>query len=274
MSFQDVRDAPNATVGEAGAAGEPDPRPILSARSVRKIYRTTAEDVVALDDVSIDVAQGEFVSVTGPSGSGKTTLLNCLSGLDDIDGGSVLVEGDDIHRMSDRERTRRRAATMGFVFQAFNLIPVFTVAENVELPLILVGTRPKEAEARAAETLRRVGLGHRLGRLPAELSGGEQQRVAIARALSGRPRIVWADEPTGNLDSETAMQVMDLLRELHREGLTLVLVTHDDRVAAMADRQVRMRDGRILSDGVPGAAGALPDGAAHPGAPASWQPTP
>ncbi len=231
--------------------------PILRARGVRKVYRSTAQDVIALDDVDLDVGQGEFVSVTGPSGSGKTTLLNCLSGLDEIDAGSVLVEGLDIHRMSDRERTRRRSTTMGFVFQAFNLIPVFSVAENVELPLILGGVAAKEAEAQAAQTLRRVGLGQRLDRRPTELSGGEQQRVAIARALSGRPRLVWADEPTGNLDSETAAQVMDLLSELHHEGLTLVLVTHDDRVAALADRQVRMRDGRIVFDGRPAPADPL-----------------
>jgi len=219
---------------------------ILKATGVRKVYRSTAEAVVALDGVSLSVGQGDFVSVTGPSGSGKTTLLNCFSGLDDINGGSVLVEGADIHEMSDRERTLQRAATMGFVFQAFNLIPVFDVTENVELPLILSGIPPEEAEHRAIETLERVGLGHRLSRRPAELSGGEQQRVAIARALSGRPRIVWADEPTGNLDSETAAQVVDLLLELHQEGLTLLLVTHDEGLAGTADRRVYMRDGRII----------------------------
>ena len=229
----------------------PDSRhgsPILVASEVQKVYRTAAEDVVALDNVSLVVGAGEFVSVMGPSGSGKTTLLNCLSGLDDIDAGSVLVEGTDIHKLSDRERTRRRGSTMGFVFQAFNLIPVFTVAENVELPLILAGVSPDEARRRAEETLVRVGLGHRLQRRPPELSGGEQQRVAIARALSGQPRIVWADEPTGNLDSETAAQVVDLLRELHRRGLTLILVTHDEALGATADRRIRMRDGQIVED--------------------------
>lgn len=229
----------------------PDSRhgsPILVASDVQKVYRSAAEDVVALDNVSLVVGAGEFVSVMGPSGSGKTTLLNCLSGLDDIDEGSVLVEGTDIHKLSDRERTLQRGSTMGFVFQAFNLIPVFTVAENVELPLILAGVSPDEARRRAEETLVRVGLGHRLQRRPPELSGGEQQRVAIARALSGQPRIVWADEPTGNLDSETAAQVVDLLRELHRRGLTLILVTHDEALGATADRRIRMRDGQIVED--------------------------
>lgn len=253
VSPSTVGDGVEFVIESSGAARSASPdgdlgSPILFASGVRKVYRTAAEEVVALDDVTLTVQQGEFVSVTGPSGSGKTTLLNCLSGLDDIDSGSVLVDDLDIHLMSDRERTRRRAATMGFVFQAFNLIPVFSVTENVELPLILSGVRPEEAERRAIETLVRVGLGHRLTRRPQELSGGEQQRVAIARALSGRPRLVWADEPTGNLDSETAAEVVKLLKELHHAGLTLVLVTHDDGIAAMADRQLRMRDGRIVGD--------------------------
>ena len=154
----------------------------------------------------------------GPSGSGKTTLLNCLSGLDEIDGGRVLVEGHSIHELSDAKRTRHRAETMGFIFQAFNLIPVFTATENVELPLLLARVNEAEARSRAREMLTKVGLGHRLDRRPPELSGGEQQRVAIARALAGRPRLIWADEPTGNLDSEMAAAVMDLLSGLHSEG--------------------------------------------------------
>jgi putative ABC transport system ATP-binding protein len=183
----------------------------------------------------------------GPSGSGKTTLLNCLSGLDSIDAGQVIVEGLDIHGLSDAKRTRHRAERMGFIFQAFNLIPVFTAAENVELPLLLAGISPSEARRRAEETLERVGLGERKGHRPNELSGGEQQRVTIARALAGRPAIVWADEPTGNLDSETAVSVMDLLRELNAEGLTLVLVTHDAGIGSTANKILRMRDGSIES---------------------------
>lgn len=220
---------------------------ILVASDVDKIYRTSALEVTALKQVSISIARGEFVAVMGPSGSGKTTFLNCLSGLDEIDGGSVLVEGQDVHRMADAKRSRYRARHMGFIFQAFNLIPVFTAAENVELPLLLAGTSPREARARADETLERVGLGERRNHRPNELSGGEQQRVTIARALAGQPSIVWADEPTGNLDTETAGSVMELLRELNDEGLTLVLVTHDPAIGATAQRIVRMRDGEIES---------------------------
>ena len=222
--------------------------PILSAQAVHKVYRTSAAEVVALDHLDIDVRDGEFVAVMGPSGSGKTTLLNCLSGLDDIDGGRVVFDGRVLHEMSDLERTRQRAATMGFIFQAFNLIPVFDAAENVELPLLLAGRSPKEARKRAIETLERVGLGKRISHRPMELSGGEQQRVAIARALASTPRLVWADEPTGALDTETAGAVMSLLRELHDDGLTLVLVTHDPDIGASAERLVRMVDGRIGDD--------------------------
>lgn len=221
---------------------------MLDAHAVRKVYRTGAEEVVALAGVDLTVHEGEFVAVMGPSGSGKTTLLNCLSGLDDIDDGRVLINGESIQEMSDSDRTRHRAASMGFVFQAFNLIPVFTAIENVELPLLLAGASASEARERAAQTLERVGLAHRMRHRPAELSGGEQQRVTVARALAGKPRVVWADEPTGNLDSETAATVMGLLGELHREGLTLILVTHDEAIGASAERLVRMRDGMIVSD--------------------------
>jgi putative ABC transport system ATP-binding protein len=221
---------------------------ILVAERVRKVYRSAGSDVVALERLDLTVPQGEFLAVMGASGSGKTTLLNCLSGLDEIDEGRVLVDGLSIHELSDASRTRHRAESMGFIFQAFNLIPVFTATENVELPLLLARVPEAEARKRARETLARVGLGHRLDRRPPELSGGEQQRVAIARALAGRPRLVWADEPTGNLDSEMATSVMDLLEELHDEGLTLVLVTHDPNVAARADRLITVSDGRVVAD--------------------------
>src|SRR5207302_9613185 len=187
---------------------------MLMASGVRKGYRTGAETVEALRGVDLVVQQGEFLAVMGPSGSGKTTLLNCLSGLDDIDAGNVVVGGHDLQAMSDSDRTRQRATSMGFIFQAFNLIPVFTATENVELPLLLAGASAKEARKAAVASLERVGLGHRLTHRPPELSGGEQQRVTVARALAGRPAIVWADEPTGNLDSETAASVMALLHEL------------------------------------------------------------
>jgi putative ABC transport system ATP-binding protein len=227
---------------------ETQARPILVAENVRKVYRSGADSVVALHGLDLVVPQGEFVAVMGPSGSGKTTLLNCLSGLDDIDDGRVLVDDLSIHELSDKARTKHRAKEMGFIFQAFNLIPVFTATENVELPLLLAGVREHDARARARETLERVGLGHRLDRRPMELSGGEQQRVAVARALAGKPRIVWADEPTGNLDSEMARAVIDLLGELHAEGLSIILVTHDPTVAAHADRLITVRDGRLVGD--------------------------
>jgi putative ABC transport system ATP-binding protein len=222
-------------------------RSILLAEKVKKIYRTGAESVEALRSLDLEIAAGEFVAVMGPSGSGKTTLLNCLSGLDDIDGGKVLVEDLEIHKLSDSKRTQHRAERMGFVFQSFNLIPVFSAVENVELPLLLAGRSAGDARRRAEETLERVGLGHRKNHRPNELSGGEQQRVTVARALAGQPAIVWADEPTGNLDSETALSIMDLFRELNREGLTLVVVTHDPSIGEMAGRLITMRDGAIDS---------------------------
>jgi putative ABC transport system ATP-binding protein len=223
---------------------------ILVADGVTKVYRTGAESVTALNAVSLTIDQGEFVAVMGPSGSGKTTFLNCLSGLDDIDDGAVLVEGQNIHDLSDAKRSEYRAHKMGFIFQSFNLIPVFTAAENVELPLLLAGVGAREARKRAESTLERVGLGNRRGHRPNELSGGEQQRVTIARALAGRPAIVWADEPTGNLDTETAWSVIELLQELNSDGLTLVLVTHDPAIAKVAGRLIRMRDGEIESSAV------------------------
>jgi putative ABC transport system ATP-binding protein len=222
---------------------------ILNAHDVRKVYRTGAEQVEALRGVDLVVDEGEWLSVMGPSGSGKTTLLNCLSGLDDIDAGEVVLGGRSLHAMSDGERTRHRASAMGFIFQAYNLIPVFSAVENVELPLLLAGAEQGEARRRAAETLERVGLGQRLRNRPGELSGGEQQRVTVARALAGRPAVVWADEPTGALDSETAGIVMSLLGELNRaEGLTLIVVTHDEDVGRAGGRMVNMRDGKVVSD--------------------------
>ena len=229
---------------DAVAAG----RPLLVATGVEKTYRTGASAVAALKGVDLTVPAGQFLAVMGPSGSGKTTLLNCLSGLDDIDAGTVALAGESIHEMPDARRTRHRAASMGFIFQAFNLIPVFTAAENVELPLLLAGRSPKAARHSAVATLERIGLGHRLNHRPGELSGGEQQRVAVARALAGRPLIVWADEPTGNLDSETAASVLALLGELHADGLTLVLVTHDEDIGASAQRRIVVRDGLVVAD--------------------------
>lgn len=223
--------------------------PLLVAEAVTKVYRTGQQAVVALDQLSLTVGRGELVAVMGPSGSGKTTLLNCLSGLDDIDGGRVLVEGRDLFAMSDHERTAHRARSMGFVFQSFNLIPVLDAAENVELPLLLVGVHAREARNRALEMLAKVGLADRAGHRPNELSGGEQQRVTIARALVARPAVVWADEPTGNLDTAMAAQIMDLLHRLNEdEGQAIVLVTHDEDIGHAARRLVTVRDGRLIGD--------------------------
>jgi len=229
----------------------PDIPPLLQARGVRKTYRTGAVEVTALRGVDLDVDAGELVTVMGPSGNGKTTLLNCLSGLDDIDEGTILVDGEDIVTMTDARRTEHRARRMGFVFQSFNLIGVLSALENVELPLLLAGERPHDARDRAAAMLERVGLGGRGAHRPMELSGGEQQRVAIARALVAEPAIVWADEPTGNLDSHTAAEVLELLGEVHANGQALVIVTHDAGIGARGERLVLVRDGRIVHDGSP-----------------------
>ncbi|HEX6327623.1 MAG TPA: ABC transporter ATP-binding protein [Jiangellaceae bacterium] len=225
-------------------------QPLLRAEAVTKIYRTGQQTVTALDRLDLTVVSGELLAVMGPSGSGKTTLLNCLSGLDDIDDGRVFVEGRDLFAMSDHERTAHRAQAMGFIFQAFNLIPVFNAVENVELPLLLVGVTAREARERALEMLGRVGLAERASHRPNELSGGEQQRVAIARALVAKPAVVWADEPTGNLDTVMAAQVMDLLGQLNEEGQTIVLVTHDQGIGNSARRLVRMLDGHLVHDEV------------------------
>jgi putative ABC transport system ATP-binding protein len=225
------------------------PQALLIATGVDKVYRTEAVEVPALRHLDLTVERGELVGVMGASGSGKTTLLNCLSGLDSIDGGTVQIDGRDLFAMSDAERTEHRATSMGFVFQAFNLIPVFSAVENVELPLLLAGKRQKIARTEAAAMLHRVGLGHRLAHRPSEMSGGEQQRVTIARALVGRPAIVWADEPTGNLDSAMARSIMDLLVQLNRdEGQTIVLVTHDPAIGERVPRLITMRDGRLIGD--------------------------
>ena len=222
---------------------------IVEARDVHKVYNTGKVKVHALRGVNLSIKEGEMVAVMGPSGCGKTTLLNCLSGLDSIDSGEIVVKGQLIPRLSDKERTRFRAEQMGFVFQSFNLLPVLSVVENVELPLLVAGVSQSRARKQAEEVLEWVGLGEQRAKRPAELSGGQQQRVAVARALVNNPAIVWGDEPTGNLDSETAMEIMDVLRRLNKEkGQTFVLVTHSAEVGALTDRIIRMRDGVIACD--------------------------
>jgi putative ABC transport system ATP-binding protein len=220
---------------------------IVEARSVSKTYDTGKVQVNALTSVDLTINRGEMVSVMGPSGCGKTTLLNCLSGLDAVENGEVLIEGVALSDMSDRERTDYRARRMGFVFQFYNLMPVLTAVENVELPLLVARVRQKEARRKALEALDLVGIAARAEHVPDELSGGERQRVTIARALVNDPAIVWADEPTGDLDSEHATEISRLMRRLNVErGLSFVIVTHDPTVGQSADRLVRMRDGRIV----------------------------
>jgi putative ABC transport system ATP-binding protein len=223
--------------------------PIAEARVVDKVYDTGKVEVRALRSVSLAVAPGEMVAIMGPSGSGKTTLLNCLSGLDAVDGGEVLIEGVALSSMSDEERTDYRARRMGFVFQFYNLMPVLSAVENVELPLLVARVPGKEARGKALAALELVGLADRASHVPDELSGGQRQRCTIARSLVNEPAIVWADEPTGDLDSENAQEIVALMRRLNREkGLTFVIVTHDISVGRATDRIVRMVDGQIVGE--------------------------
>ena len=238
-----------AALSQPGIPMQSD-QPILLATGVTKTYRSAAADVHALRGVDLSVRQGEMLTVMGPSGHGKTTLLNCLSGLDSIDAGSVEVAGATIHEMSDKARTVHRAENMGFIFQSFNLIPVLSAAENVELPLLAAGMRPSRARERATSMLARVELADRVDHRPNELSGGEQQRVAIARALVTDPAVVWADEPTGNLDSATAAVILDLLLEVNAAGQTLIVVTHDEDIGRSGHRLVRLVDGCIADQEV------------------------
>jgi len=217
---------------------------IVQAVRLRKVYRG-ANEVEALRGIDLEIERGEMVAIVGPSGSGKTTLLNCLSGLDAFDGGKVIVAGQDLSAMSDRARTAYRRDHMGFVFQAFNLLPVLSAVENVEIPLLLQNLNSRDSRRRALEMLETLGLAHRANHRPDQLSGGEQQRVAVARALVHRPAVVWADEPTGNLDTEVTQVIVELLVRMNKEGQTIVLVTHNPQVAERARRTLRMRDGRL-----------------------------
>ena len=223
---------------------------IVNATELHKTYDTGMVSVSALRGVDLQVKRGEMVAIMGPSGCGKTTLLNCLSGLDEIDSGRVLIDGTVLHDLPDDARSDYRARSMGFVFQLYNLLPVLTAVENIEMPLLVSGVNASQARRRSMEMLDLVGLSDRASHLPAELSGGQRQRVTIARALVNEPSIVWADEPTGDLDSETANDIMDLMCGLNEQnGQTFVLVTHSDEIGARAHRIVRMRDGRIEDDG-------------------------
>ncbi len=222
---------------------------MVEAHRVHKIYELNGLKVHALRDVNLLIEKGDMVVIMGPSGCGKTTLLNCLSGLDAPTSGMVKIEGIPLSQMNDNELSEYRATRMGFVFQSFNLLPVLTALENVELPLLVAGINEKDARLRALSMLSRVDLEEWAHHRPMELSGGQQQRVAIARALISRPAIIWADEPTGNLDSAGADQITALLKTLNKANRqTFVIVTHDPSVAKTADRLISMKDGAILSE--------------------------
>jgi putative ABC transport system ATP-binding protein len=237
---------------------------MVRARGLRKEYGSQASLVRAVDEVDLDVAPGETLAVMGPSGCGKSTLLHLLGGLDRPSAGELWLAGRRLDVMSERAMAALRRDAVGFVFQAFHLMDELTAAENVELPVLLAGRSPRTARRRATELLDQVGLSGRARHLPSQLSGGQRQRVAIARALANRPLVVFADEPTGNLDSEATLDVLRLFESLHEAGQTLVIVTHDSRIAATADRLISMRDGAFidetrLSGGTSGRLGALLD---------------
>jgi putative ABC transport system ATP-binding protein len=223
--------------------------PIVEAKAIVKTYDTGAVRVEALRGVDLILERGEMAAIMGPSGCGKTTLLNCLSGLDTVDEGDVVIDGTSLAHMSDRERTDYRARHMGFVFQFYNLMPVLSAVENVELPLLVSRVDGRSARRRALEALDLVGIADRAEHVPDELSGGERQRVTIARSLVNDPAIVWADEPTGDLDSENAQEIVALMRRLNAErGLSFLIVTHDIAVGRQTDRIVRMLDGTVVEE--------------------------
>ena len=222
---------------------------VLEARELWKVYDTGTNRVEALRKVSVSLKHGEMVAVMGQSGCGKTTLLNCLSGLDDITSGEVLIHGQPLSQMSDYDLTSLRGSQLGFIFQSFNLLPVLTAVENVELPLLMAGNPPRVARAKALEALDAVGLADRDGHLPAELSGGQLQRVTIARSFVHDPAVIFADEATGNLDSQTSDENINLLLNLNAErGVTMLLVTHDSEIAERCSRVLVMQDGLIVED--------------------------
>ena len=222
--------------------------PIISVRDVFKIYPVGDQEVRALNGVSIDINPGEYVALMGPSGSGKSTLMNVLGCLDTPTSGSYMLNGHDVSNMSDNELAEVRNREIGFVFQTFNLLPRYSTLENVALPLIYAGKPNSERNSRAQEVIDMVGLGDRITHRPNELSGGQRQRVAVARALVNHPSILLADEPTGNLDTKTSLDIMGLFQEIHDAGNTIIIVTHEEDIAQHAHRVVRLRDGKVESD--------------------------
>ncbi len=231
---------------------------VIEARNVYKTYDTGKLKVKALKGIDLVVKRGEMVGIMGPSGCGKTTMLNCFSGLDDLTNGEVYIEGTSLSTMNDDDKTNYRAQRMGFIFQFFNLLPVLSAAENVELPLLVAGIKPAKARAKALEMLDMVGLKNQANQKPAELSGGQQQRVTIARSLVNQPAIIWADEPTGNLDTETSREIVDILVELNKKNnQTFMVVTHDPKVGERMDRIIWIESGVIVDDGLSEKSGNL-----------------
>ena len=250
MTEKEIKTVSGKGKGKAktGAKG-PSTEEIIVAKNVTKIYDTGSFTVNALAGIDLVICKGEMVSIMGPSGCGKTTLLNCFSGIDDITAGEIYIEGMLLNTLNDNKKTEHRAKRMGFVFQFYNLLPVLTAAENVELPLLISGVKPKIAREKAMNALKLVNLAQRHMHVPSELSGGERQRVTIARALVNDPAIVWADEPTGNLDQKNSQEIMDLMCRLNKEhNQTFVIVTHDAAIGARAQRHIKMVDGRIIDD--------------------------
>lgn len=221
---------------------------MISASALNKVFGSGDTQVLALRDVSLQIAENEFVAIMGSSGSGKSTLMNILGCLDTPSSGSYQLAGADVSQLDDAALSAMRNQHIGFIFQSFHLLPRLSAAENVALPLRYTAIPAEQALQRAETLLQQVGLGHRMHHKPAEMSGGQRQRVAIARALINNPKVIFADEPTGNLDSKTSVEIMQLLTELHRQGNTVVMVTHEDDIAAYAQRVIRMRDGQILED--------------------------
>jgi len=235
-----------------------DAKPLIRLEGVTKIFYTDEVETHALSNIQMEIAKGEYLSIAGPSGCGKSTLLSLLGLLDSPSSGEYLLDGQPVANLPLAERARIRNLQIGFIFQSFNLIGDLSVYENVELPLTYRGMKAEERRARVTEALEKVGMAHRSRHLPSQLSGGQQQRVAVARAVAGRPLILLADEPTGNLDSRSGESVMELMRELHRGGATLLMVTHDTRYARHADRTIQLFDGRIVEESAAQAASTEP----------------
>lgn len=221
---------------------------MIKIENIKKVFRTEDVETWALREVSLEVKAGEFVAIMGPSGCGKSTLLNILGLLSSPSEGTYMLDGKDVSTLSESDRIKLRKGALGFVFQSFNLIDELNVSENIELPLLYMGVSAKERKEAVKAVIDRVAMGHRAKHFPAQLSGGQQQRVAIARAVISNPKLILADEPTGNLDSKNGREVMELLKELHREGTTIVMVTHSQRDASYADRVVNLFDGQIVNE--------------------------